>query len=128
MKQKSRSRREQLRAAKRRQRLRDGQAGQSLYQVKLPVALCERLKIGMTSPGFVRRLFAFLRHEVIRVDACPHLAMLCWNRDVRHMTREDAFKLYERNWRLLDTESLGEHEQLLIRELRDEFGQGLINA
>ena len=122
------TRQKQLRAAKRRQRLKDKEAGQALYQLKLPVAHCDRFKTAMQSAGFVSRFFAFLQHEVIRVDDCPNLAMLCWNRDLQYMTREDAFKLYERNWRLLDSNNLDERERSLIQELKDEFGQGLINA
>lgn len=122
------TRQNQLRAAKRRQRIKERQAGQALYQVKLPVVFCERLKTGMKNASFVARFYAFLQHEIIRVDAYPNLAMLCWNRDLRYMAREDAFKLYERNWRLLDAKSLDEHESALIRELKDEFGRGLINA
>jgi len=55
------TRREQLRAAKQRQRERDRSAGFRLYQIKLPSDLCDRLKAGMREPRFVERLHAFLR-------------------------------------------------------------------
>jgi len=102
------SRHEQLRAAKRRQRHRDRAAGQALYQLKLPAELRDRLKAGMRSAAFVARLHAFLRHE--------------------YLTREEAFRLYERNWRLVEPARLDAREKALIDALAAEFGQGVINA
>jgi hypothetical protein len=122
------SRREQLREAKRAQRLKDRQAGQVLYQLKLPAALRDRLKTGVRSASFVVRLHAFLRREILRVDDYPGLALLCWNRDIEYVTREDAFRLYERNWRLVDHEYLTDDERRLIEALKAEFGQSTINA
>ena len=55
----------------------------------------------------------------------PELAKLVWNRDVaRPIAREEAFALYERNWRHVDTEQLSDAEAELVRELSMEFGQG----
>ncbi len=122
------TRREQLRTAKRRQRLRDRQDGHALYQLKLPAVLRDRLKVGMRSRAFVTRLHAFLRHELICVDDFPGLSLLCWNREVRYMTREDAFGLYERNWRLIEPEELTRQERALIEMLKREFGRSVINA
>jgi len=122
------TRQEQLRAAKRRQRMKDRQTGQVLYQIKLPEPLRDRMKVGLRSAAFVARFHAFLRHEVIRVADYPSLALLCWNRDVEYMTREDAFKLYERNWRLVDADSLARDERVFIDELATRFGRSLINA
>jgi hypothetical protein len=112
------TRREQLRAAKQRQRQKDRRQGQALYQVKLPVELRDRLKAGMRIPAFVARFHVFLRHEMIRVADHPSLALLCWNRDLEYMAREDAFRLYERNWRLLEVEHLARDERALIDDLR----------
>ena len=122
------TRKEQLRNAKRRQRLRDAQAGQALYQVKLPTRLQERLRLGMADAGFLERFAAFLRHEFVRVEDYPNLALLCWNREVEYMGREDAFRLYERNWRLVDESELSPTEENFIDSLKKEFGHGLINA
>ena len=122
------TRKEQLRAAKRRQRRRERADGQFLYQLKLPASLRDRLKAGMRSPGFVARLHAFLRHEVIRVADFPQLALLCWNLSEEYVTREIAFGLYERNWRLIDTATLNSEESALIDELTEEFGRGVMNA
>ncbi len=122
------SRREQLRAAKQRQRSRDRSAGFRLYQIKLPSDLCERLKAGMREPRFVDRLHGFLREELIPVDDYPGLRLLCWNRRAPYVTRREAFALYERNWRFVDARAAPEHERALIDALAHEFGHGLINA
>lgn len=122
------TRREQLRAAKQRQRQRDRSAGFHLYQVKLPSDLCERLKAGMREPGFVDRLHAFLREELIPVDDYPGLQLLCWNRRAPYVTRREAFALYERNWRFVNASATPDHERVLIDVLAHEFGNGLINA
>jgi len=122
------TRHEQLRAAKRRQRHRDRAAGQVLYQLKLPAALRERLKAGMRSAAFVKKLHAFLRHEVIRIADYPQLALLCWNVHDEYLTRDEAFRLYERNWRLVEPARLDVREKALIDALTAELGQGVINA
>ncbi len=122
------TRREQLRTAKHRQRLKERQAGIGLYQIKLPFALREKLKTGMRDQRFVERFFTFLNAEVINIDRYPNLALLCWNRNVEYMTRREAFDLYERNWRLVDDAGLLDHERTFIDELTQEFGRGVFNA
>ena len=119
---------EQVRAAKRRQRQRDRADGWKLYQVKLPADLCERLKAGMRESAFVDRLHALLRQELLLVDDYPGLKLLCWNRHTPYITRQDAFALYERNWRFVDLASTPDSERALIDDLAREFGNGLINA
>ena len=122
------TRRDQLRAAKHRQRLKEKQAGIGVYQIKLPHRLREKLKTGMQDEQFVQRFFAFLNHEIVEVDEYPSLALLCWNLRVNCITRRDAFELYERNWRLLDGNDLPDHERTFIDELTVEFGRGVFNA
>lgn len=57
----------------------------------------------------------------------PELKMLVWNRDpLRPIPAEEAFALYERNWRFVETEKLTDHEARLIRELTDAFGNGVL--
>lgn len=53
-------RRQQLIEAKRRQRERDREAGQAVYQVKLPAPAIEKLKRGMNDPEFVAQLTRLL--------------------------------------------------------------------
>ena len=40
------------------------------------------------------------------------------------LSEEEAFALYERNWRFLDREKLTDAEKQLIRRLTDRFGEG----
>jgi len=55
----------------------------------------------------------------------PELGMLAWNRDpARPISRNEAFELYERNWRHVDIEHLTAVEAALIRRLAEEFGRG----
>ena len=57
----------------------------------------------------------------------PELCKLVWNRDpARPIAADEVFSLYERNWRFVDRDALTEHEMLLIRELTDTFGMGLM--
>jgi len=59
----------------------------------------------------------------------PQLALLAWSRrpdDV--ITAEEAFGLYEGNWRFVDIEQLGEQERELIEGLTETCGQGLMNV
>ncbi|MCV9964340.1 hypothetical protein OIU34_20850 [Pararhizobium sp. BT-229] len=69
---------------------------------------------------------------MIRASDCivpadfPELRNLCWNRNPnRSITREEAFLLYDRNWRFVDEDSLTDNERSLIDALEGEFGAGL---
>ncbi len=121
-------RKNQLRAAKRRQRQKERDEGLGLYQVRLPLPLCNRLKTGMQDPKFVQRFQEFIAHEIIEVAALPNLALLVWNQDVEYITREDVFHLYERNWRFIDEARMSVHEREQIDELILEFGNGVIST
>ena len=121
-------RHKQLRVAKRKQRLKDRQAGLGLYQIKLPRPVLERLKAGMRATSFVGRLCEFLNHEMVRVKAYPNLELFCWNRPAEYIPRDEAFMLYERNWRLVEEDNLLDLERALIEALKNEFGRGVINA
>ncbi len=59
--------------------------------------------------------------------AFPELAKLVWNRDATHpIPCEEALQLYERNWRFVDVDHLGEPERLFIRELAETYGHGVL--
>ena len=66
----------------------------------------------------------------VRVDVAlyPSLELLCWNLAAPRITRRDAFAIYERNWRWIDTAGTPAHERAFIDSLAEEFGGGLINA
>ena len=57
----------------------------------------------------------------------PQLQALAWNRDAaRPIPAEEAFALYERNWRFVDQKRLTPREKQLIRKLADKFGHGIL--
>jgi hypothetical protein len=57
----------------------------------------------------------------------PELKLLAWNRDPgRAIPPQEAFALYERNWRFVDREHLTEQEAQLIRDLAEAFGRGVL--
>ena len=53
---------------------------------------------------------------------------MSWNRHVPYITREDAFGLYEANWRFLKEEDFDAAEMAFLEELRAEFGSGVLNV
>ena len=70
-------------------------------------------------------------HQVdvwVELEPYPSLKLLCWNLAAARITRRDAFAIYERNWRWIDTASTPAHEREFIESLAEEFGSGLINA
>ena len=66
--------------------------------------------------------------SLVDVESCPTLELLCWNLAEPRLTRRDAFAIYERNWRWIDTADTPAHERAFIQSLAEEFGGGLINA
>jgi hypothetical protein len=120
------TRAEQLRRAKRAQRERARARGLVHYQIALPRAEAERLKAAMRQADFTRRLKVFLEETVIAVDDYDNLKALCWNRRQRFLGAEEAFRLYERNWRHIDRGNMTQAEQALIARLADRFGNGVL--
>jgi len=119
---------EQLRRAKRAQRERARALGLVHYQIELPRADAERFKAGVRQPDFARRLKAFLDETVIAVDDYDNLRALCWNRTTRYLGAEEAFRLYERNWRHVDRKNMIDAERKLIARLAGRFGNGVLNV
>jgi hypothetical protein len=59
----------------------------------------------------------------------PQLALIAWNRrpdDV--ITGEDAFALYEANWRFIEEDLLQPRERDMITRLTKVYGHGLMNV
>jgi hypothetical protein len=121
-------RREQLRLAKRAQRERQRRSELVEVQLKLPRDVAEKLKVARRAPDFVDRLDAALDGLLVRIADYPQLRELAWNRVDRFIPVEEAFQLYERNWRFIDTAHLDERERLLIERLKANCGNGEINA
>ncbi|MBI1773668.1 MAG: hypothetical protein HYR68_15240 [Burkholderiales bacterium] len=59
----------------------------------------------------------------------PQLRLIAWNRDpLDAITGEDAFDLYERNWRFIDEKALLPHERDLIDRLTRDYGHGILHV
>lgn len=82
----------------------------------------------MAQPDFARRLGKFLEEELVEIAAYENLSMLCWNRRATFMPAEEAFHLYERNWRLVDTRHMQDAERDLIARLKSRYGNGVLNV
>jgi hypothetical protein len=119
---------EQVRIAKRAQRQRDRDAGLALCQVKLRKAVAERLRHAVAIPGFDAELEKFLGDAVVEVRKFPNLKLLAWNRVDQFLTARDAFGLYERNWKFVDTKNMTDRERELIRRLTEKWGRGVMNV
>lgn len=65
----------------------------------------------------------------VYVDKYPQLRALCWNRAENVVLQSDeAFALYERNWRFVDKEALTDEEKALLAQLIAEHGPLLVAA
>jgi hypothetical protein len=57
--------------------------------------------------------------------AYPELSLLAWNRDpTKPISDEEAFSLYEANWRHVDRDALTGEERRLIDDLTARVGGG----
>ncbi|MFZ6677767.1 hypothetical protein [Undibacterium sp. Tian12W] len=63
------------------------------------------------------------------IEDFPQLRLIAWNRDpLDAITGEDAFDLYERNWRFIDEKALHPRERDLIDQLTREYGHGILHV
>ena len=69
-----------------------------------------------------------LDETLVEVGAYENLATLCWNRRDRYLAAEEAFRLYERNWRFVDTRRMKPAEHALIERLATRYGNGVLNV
>ncbi len=67
-------------------------------------------------------------NDTFKIDDYPQLALLAWSRVVREITGEEAFALYERNWRFVDVGCLNTNETALIDRLTTQYGHGVLNV
>lgn len=117
-----------MRVAKRAQRARQRRSELVEVQLQLPKNVAEKLRVARRAPNFVDRLDAALEGFLVRLADYPQLRDLAWNRVDPFISVEEAFQLYERNWRFVDAARLDERERLLIERLKAECGNGEINA
>ena len=122
------TRAEQLRLAKRAQRERERKVGQTEARIKLPTALAERLLFASRQAGFVDTLSKALDSEIVEVERYPQLKMLCWNRRSRFLSAQDAWSLYERNWRFVEPGQLDPAERQLIETLSSRYDGGVMRG
>lgn len=122
------TRAEQLRLAKQAQREREVTAGQAEARIKLPSALAKRLMFASRQPGFIATLTQMLDSEAIEIGRYPQLKLLCWNRRGGFLSPKDAWSLYERNWRFVESDRLEPTEQGLIEMLSSRFGGGVLHV
>ncbi len=66
----------------------------------------------------------------IHLNNFPQLRLIAWNLHDGGDTLEaqEAFALYERNWRFVEQTQLLNHERELIERLCKQFGAGLMNV
>ena len=119
---------EQLREAKRRQRLRERSAGLKKVELRLPSADAERLRVALGDAKFREAARQLLDRHVVDIKAWPALRELAWNRADRWIPGAEALALYERNWRFIDPQSLEPAERKFIERLAKAFGAGTLNV
>ena len=116
---------EQLRLAKRSQRERERAAGLVQAQLRLPAPLAAQLMFAAQQPAFTATLSEFLDSALVEAARYPQLKLLCWNRRSPWLPAADAWSLYERNWRFIESERLEPAECQLIDRLNARFGAGV---
>jgi len=64
----------------------------------------------------------------VRIDRYPQLKQIAWHLGpgAAELEPEEAFALYERNWRHVDREAMDANERALLKELTDSIGKGVL--
>lgn len=66
---------------------------------------------------------------MVRINDYPQLRFIAWNRPGdQTISEEDAFALYERNWRFVDRKALDDRERDLIEKLTNDVGHGHLHV
>lgn len=122
------TRAEQLRVAKRAERARRAARGLRTIQLELPEETAARLSVARHAREFPDALEGLLERLVVRIADYPALAELAWNRSDAYLPAEEAFALYERNWRYVADHGLEPAEQALVDQLAERYGGGVLNV
>ncbi len=56
---------------------------------------------------------------MIELENYSTLRLLCWNQRSGFVSRQDAFSIYERNWRFVEKDKLTDSECPLVDELTE---------
>ena len=107
---------------------REQTAGEELVALKLAARDAERVRAAMARPEFTSRLRGLLDDALVEIAAYENLAALCRNRRDRYLGAEEAFRLYERNGRLVDQRRMKLAERALIERLAARYGNGVLNV
>ncbi|WP_080437389.1 hypothetical protein [Burkholderia ubonensis] len=66
---------------------------------------------------------------MLRINDYPQLRFIAWNRPGDQViSEEEAFALYERNWRYVEVDKLEPGERDLIDRLTHEIGHGHLHV
>lgn len=65
---------------------------------------------------------------MIRLSDYPELKLIAWHVNVPEVEEEEAFALYERNWKWVDQDRLTDAERDLIDSLARRYGKGVLNV
>ena len=107
---------------------REQTAGKVVVALKLAARDAERVRAAMARPEFTSRLRGLLDDALVEIAAYENLAALCRNRRDRYLGAEEAFRLYERNWRRVDQRRMKLIERALIERLDARYGNGVLNV
>ncbi len=66
--------------------------------------------------------------DKLNIDDYPQMRLLAWNRVVRVIEADEAFALYEANWRWVEQDELTDNEATLIKRLTEQYGHGVLNT
>jgi hypothetical protein len=97
-------------------------------ELRVPAALAKRLRTAAGAPTFARDMDLLLDELVLDIQHWPRLRELAWNRKDRWIPAHEALSLYERNWRFIEGQPLGEDEAALLERLKARYGSGVLNA
>jgi hypothetical protein len=67
--------------------------------------------------------------DTVVIGDFPQLRLIAWNRDPRDaITGEEAFDLYERNWRFVDEHAMCPRERAMVERLTHAYGHGILHV
>lgn len=67
--------------------------------------------------------------DTLVIGEFPQLRLIAWNRNPHDaITGEEAFDLYERNWRFVDEAAMLPHERAVLDRLTREYGHGILHV
>lgn len=62
---------------------------------------------------------------MVKIDDYPELKLICWNIHLPELTEEEAFGIYQVNWRYVYEDKLTPKEKELIEMLCKKYGEGI---